>query len=146
MEFTDRFRIFWIAFVISIWLLIIDAINPLANLDTDNLDAQEWTYYCLVISGLIMGIFGGICALMILCWVSPRCAGMTMAIAVLIAAILRVIAVTVGFNNFSGRGGFNTTTGFTTAFAILLLQIYIIWEGFQSGRKARRETMADVNA
>eukprot|EP01083_Nonionella_stella_P226646 804697_1 len=130
MEMRARLRIFYITLVVSIWLLIIDAINPLANLDSDNLDSMEWTYYFLVISGLLMGIFGGICSILVLMWMVPRCAGLTLMIAVFIAAVLRIIAVTVGFKNFSGGGGFNTTTGFVTAFAILLLQLYIVFEGW----------------
>lgn len=97
-----RFRIFWIAAIVSVWLLIVDAINPLAYLDVDNLDEQEWTYYFLVISGLIMGIFSGISALLILLWVAARCAGLTLCFATLIAAILRIVAATVGFRNFAG--------------------------------------------
>ena len=86
----------------AVWLLIIDAINPLAYLDIENLDRQEWTYYFLILAGLIMGVFGGICALLILLWTAGRCAGLTLCIAVFIAAVLRIVAVTVGFENFVG--------------------------------------------
>eukprot|EP00483_Globobulimina_turgida_P002011 UN02013 len=146
MEFGARVRIFFITLVMSIWLLIIDAINPLANLDSDNLDSQEWTYYFLVISGLLMGVFGGICAVLVLMWMIPRCAGLTLLFVVLIAAILRIVAVTVGFENFTGGGGFSTTDWFVTAAAIFLLQMYIVLEGWHVARCARRETMANVNA
>lgn len=93
-----------------------------------------------------MGIFGGISALLILLWVAGRCAGLTLCFATFIAAILRIVAVTVGFKNFSGGGGFNTSSSLTTAFAILLLQIYIIYEGWNCASTARAENMQKVNA
>eukprot|EP01084_Bolivina_argentea_P054085 99208_1 len=139
MEISSRLRIFYVTLVVGIWLLIVDAINPLANFDTSNLESQEWTFYFLVVNGLIMGIIGGICSLFILMWACTRCAGLTLWISVFIAAILRIIAVTVGFENLKGSGSFNTTSAIVTAAAIFLLQIFIVFEGCYVARQAARE-------
>ena len=58
------------------------------------------TYYFLILAGLIMGVF--VMKIMILLWTAGRCAGLTLCLAILIAAILRIVAVTVGFENFIG--------------------------------------------
>ena len=47
-----------------------------------------------------MGVFVGICALLMLLWAVGRCAGLTLIFAVLIVTVLRIVVVTVGFENF----------------------------------------------
>ena len=101
MEMGSRLGIFYVTLVMGIWLLIIDAINPVSFGTFDDLTEQEWTWYLKVISGFLMGL-AAICAIMVLLWFSPRCAGLTILVVVLLAAILRIVAETVGFENFSG--------------------------------------------
>ena len=124
METGRRFRIFFIAIVVSLWLFITDAINPLANLDFDTLDEQQWTYYLLIVSGLFMGIFGGISAIMVLFWVNARIGGLMMSAGVLLASLLRIIAVTVGFQNFSGGVKQSHTYTYTFEFAVITATKY----------------------
>lgn len=117
MFFGARLRIFYVTVVIALWILFIDVIGN----DGVFTDDKEWEIWMIFIGGFIMASFGLICAIFILVWFCARCAGLSMAIAIFIAAIMRFVAV-MSLSNWSWGAS-------STDFAILALQVYLVFEG-----------------
>jgi len=133
MTMGERGRTAFIMFIISIWLFCMDGLYYAID-DTD-WDADKWAivllsatgcskphpcaFYIIYMimtalwcTGFTFGMFGCICAVMILAWLLPRECGIVMLVILVLCTPLRAIAAAFGFDDFTDNHALNSTTNY----------------------------------
>lgn len=123
----DRWRVFFIGVILSVWLLIIDGLNYSFNWDEDP-ESETWAKLVLLISGylfafpVIMGCF------MMFTWCSPKTGAVMVIFSCLVAGGMRLAATLIGFQDFWQTSTLDSTTSGTTDVAIAALQVYLLFD------------------
>ena len=130
----ERWRVFWIAIILSVWLVIIDGLNFVFNWE-ESTEADDWAKVLIIISGFMFCIPTVIGAFMLLIWVKPRVGALLVMIAAFVAGTLRLVATIIGFRDFWQEKYLDSTTAGTTDIAIAALQVYLIFDAFYLYRR-----------
>eukprot|EP00486_Rosalina_sp_Unknown_P005592 CAMPEP_0201572084 /NCGR_PEP_ID=MMETSP0190_2-20130828/15145_1 /ASSEMBLY_ACC=CAM_ASM_000263 /TAXON_ID=37353 /ORGANISM="Rosalina sp." /LENGTH=157 /DNA_ID=CAMNT_0047997399 /DNA_START=26 /DNA_END=499 /DNA_ORIENTATION=+ len=142
-DFGDRWRVFFIAVILSVWLVIIDGLNFCFNFDEDQ-DSEDWAKILVLISGFIFAVPVLIGAFLLLIWVKPKVGALMVIISCIIAGGMRLLATLIGFKDFWQETYLDSTTSGTTDVAIAALQVYLIFDSFYLYRQVGKVT-ADNN-
>mmetsp|Transcript_73767 Transcript_73767/g.66405 ORF Transcript_73767/g.66405 Transcript_73767/m.66405 type:complete len:158 (+) Transcript_73767:17-490(+) len=142
-DFGDRWRVFFIAVILSIWLVIIDGLNFCFNFDED-VDSADWAKILVLISGFVFSVPVLIGAFLLLIWVKPKVGALMVIIPAFIAGTMRLLATLIGFQDFWQETYLDSTTSGTTDVAIAALQVYLIFDAFYLYRQVGKVT-ADNN-
>ena len=142
-DFGDRWRVFFIAVILSIWLVIIDGLNFCFNFDEDQ-DSASWAKILVLISGFIFAPPVLIGAFLLLIWVQPKVGALMVIIPCFIAGTMRLLATLIGFQDFWQETYLDSTTAGTTDVAIACFQVYLIFDSFYLYRQVGKVT-ADNN-
>ena len=130
-HFGERWRVFWVALTLAIWLFIIDGLNFSYNYDTyDNDIYEDWAKVLVMISGYAFFATVTPGAFMLLGWVMPSVATILLMFGAGVCGVARLIATLAGFNDFWEESYLDSTTSGTTDVAIFALQIYLLMDAF----------------
>ena len=139
-DFGDRWRVFFIGVILSVWLVIIDGLNFCFNFDEDS-ESQDWAKILVLLSGFIFCFPVLIGSFMLLVWVKPKVGALLVIIPTFIAGAMRLIATLIGFQDFWQETYLDSTTSGTTDVAIASLQVYLIFDAFYLYRQVGKVTV-----
>jgi len=135
MLFGQRFRAFYLSFVLGLWLFMIDGIYYAADIQ-GSYKSHQWSIILLIILGFIFGIVAMVASIFILIWARPELASMVLMIVTIVCCILRLICTVFGFDGLTTAPSFSSNV---TDLAIALLQILLISEAINVYRTAKTE-------
>ena len=139
-DFGDRWRVFFIAVILSVWLVIIDGLNFCFNFNEDQ-DSENWAKILVLISGFVFAVPVLIGSFLLLIWVTPRIGALMVIIPTFIAGVMRLLATLIGFRDFWQERYLDSTTAGTTDVAIACLQVYLIFDSFYLYRQVGKVTV-----
>eukprot|EP01083_Nonionella_stella_P041353 112112_1 len=129
VRFGERWRVFFVATILSVWLLIIDGLNFSLNFYEDE-DSAVWAKRMVLVSGFMFCIPVFIGSFLLLIWIKPKTGAMMIIIPTLIAGVMRIVATIIGFQDFWQEKYLDSTTAGTTDVAIAALQVYLIFDAW----------------
>eukprot|EP01084_Bolivina_argentea_P275740 470321_1 len=139
-RFGQRWRVFFIAVILSVWLVIIDGFNFSFNFYEDT-ESEDWAKIMVLISGYIFCFPVLIGAFLLLIWIKPKTGAFLVIFAAFFAGLLRIIATLIGFQDFWQEKYLDSTTSGTTDVAIAALQVYLIIDAFHLYRQIGKITV-----
>lgn len=137
-DFSDRWRIFFIGTILSIWIFIIDGLNYALNWSED-VDNKEWAKVIVLITGFSFCLPTLIGCFMLLVWAEPKTGALIVVFTCFICGTLRLIATILGFQDFWQETYLDSTTAGTTDVAIAGLQLYLLFDAFNLYRFCNKQ-------
>ena len=123
----DRWRVFFIGVILSVWLVIIDGLNYSFNWDEDP-ESESWAKLLLLISGYLFAFPTIMGCFMLFTWCSPKTGAVIVIFPCLVAGAMRLAATLIGFQDFWQTSTLDSTTSGTTDVAIAALQVYLMFD------------------
>eukprot|EP00485_Elphidium_margaritaceum_P024729 CAMPEP_0202713034 /NCGR_PEP_ID=MMETSP1385-20130828/48723_1 /ASSEMBLY_ACC=CAM_ASM_000861 /TAXON_ID=933848 /ORGANISM="Elphidium margaritaceum" /LENGTH=201 /DNA_ID=CAMNT_0049373259 /DNA_START=48 /DNA_END=653 /DNA_ORIENTATION=+ len=136
-KFGERWRIFFLGTILSIWIFIIDGMNYALNWEEDTL-SEPWAKAVVLISGFIFCVPTLVASFMMLVWVKPKTAAVIIMLSCLICGASRLVATLLGFRDFWQESQLDSTTSGTTDVAIAGLQLFLLFDALHLYRLAAK--------
>ena len=137
-DFGDRWRIFFIGTILSIWIFIIDGLNYSLNWSEDT-ESETWAKIIVLITGYLFCVPTIIGCFMILVWAKPKTGALIVVVNSFLCGTLRLIATLLGFRDFWQETYLDSTTAGTTDVAIAAMQLYLLFDAKGGGRPRKRQ-------
>eukprot|EP01084_Bolivina_argentea_P267977 455049_1 len=137
-DFGDRWRVFFISTILSVWIFIIDGLNWSLNWYEDT-ESKIWAKFVVLVSGYLFCFPTLIGSFMLFVWVSPQNGALLIVFACFIAGTARLVATLLGFQDFWQESNLDSTTSGTTDVAIAGFQLYLLLDAFSLYRVAKKK-------
>mmetsp|Transcript_73885 Transcript_73885/g.117770 ORF Transcript_73885/g.117770 Transcript_73885/m.117770 type:complete len:190 (+) Transcript_73885:27-596(+) len=137
-DFADRWRIFFVGSILSIWIFVIDGLNYSMNWSDDQ-ENEVWAKVVVLITGYLFCVPTFIGCFMVLVWANPKTGAMLVVVSSFVCGTARLIATILGFKDFWQEDELDSTTSGTTDVAIAAFQLYLLFDAFNLYRFASRQ-------